>query len=109
MQLAARGLEKTSVGSADVLVHIHVRVDQRVNTAAFDPNDRHCIVEECGPDVYEVGTLMIDVMDRRTDRLAWRGWAERSFDGVIENQAWMEAAIDKAVARILAQLPRRPL
>jgi hypothetical protein len=53
--------------------------------------------------------LTIDVMDRRTGRLAWRGWAECSFEGVIENQAWMEATIDQAVDRILAQLPRRPL
>ena len=109
MQLAARGFEKTGVGTADVLVHIHLRVGQRIDTAGFDPTDRRCIVEACGPDVYEAGTLMIDVMDRRTDRLAWRGWAERSFDGVIENQEWMEATIDEAVARILAQLPRRPL
>ena len=49
---------------------------------------------------------MVDLMDRRTNRLAWRGWAESSFDGVVDNQEWMEATIDKAVARILARLPR---
>jgi hypothetical protein len=36
----------------------------------------------------------------------WRGWAEDSFDGVVENQDWMEAEIDEAVARILETLPR---
>src|SRR5215204_970596 len=107
IQLAAHGFEKTSVGAADVLVHVHVRVDQRIDTAAFSRNDQRCTVEGCRSEVYETGTLMIDVIDRRTDRLAWRGWSERSFDGVIENQAWMDATIDKAVAGILSQLPRK--
>ena len=109
MQLAARGFEKTGTGTADVLLHIHARMEQRLDTAAFDPIDGHCIDDECRPGVYDAGTLMVDFMDRRTNRLAWRGWAERSFDGVIENQEWMEATIDETVARILAQLPRKPL
>jgi hypothetical protein len=50
---------------------------------------------------------MLDFTDRRTNQLAWRGWAERSFDGVIDDQKWMEATIDKTVARILARLPRQ--
>jgi hypothetical protein len=107
MQLAARGFEKMSAGTADLLIHIHVRVDQRIDTAAFAPNDQRCIVEECQPEIYDAGTLMVDLLDRRTDRLAWRGWAERSFDGVIDDQKWMETTIDKAVARILARLPQQ--
>ncbi len=62
---------------------------------------------DCRPEVYDAGTLMVDFMDRRTNRLAWRGWAERSFDGVVDDQKWMEATIDKTVARILARLPRQ--
>jgi hypothetical protein len=105
MQLAARGFEKTSRGTADVLLHIHARMEQRLEAAELDRIDGHCLDNECRPEVYDAGTLMVDFMDRRTNRLAWRGWAERSFDGVVDNQAWMEATIDKAVARILAQLP----
>ena len=99
--------EKTGPATADVLLHIHARMEQRLDTAAFDPIDGHCINDDCRPEVYDAGTLMVDFMDRRTNRLAWRGWAERSFDGVIENQEWMEATIDKTVARILARLPRQ--
>ena len=43
----------------------------------------------------------------RTNKLVWRGWAEGSVDGVIDNQEWMEARIDDAVAQILQRLPRR--
>jgi hypothetical protein len=107
MQLAARGFEKASVGSADVLLHIHAHMDQRVHTAEFDVIDGRCIDRDCRPEVYDAGTLMVDFMDRRTNRLAWRGWAERSLDGVVDNQQWMEATIDKTVARILDRLPRQ--
>ena len=107
MQLAARGFDKVSAGTADVLLHIHARMDQRVDTAEFDPIDGHCIDDDCRPEVYDAGTLMVDFMDRRTNRLAWRGWAERSFDGVVDDQKWLETTIDKTVARILAQLPRQ--
>ena len=92
LQLAARGFEEMSVGAADIQIHIHTRADQRIDTT-----------------VYDAGTLTIDVVDRRTDRLAWRGWAECSFDGVIENQASLEVTIDRTVGRILAQLPHKPL
>ena len=43
MQLAARGFEKTGPATADVLLHIHARMEQRLDTAAFDPIDGHCI------------------------------------------------------------------
>jgi hypothetical protein len=107
MQLKARGFEKTSVSSADVLLHIHARMDQRIHTAEFDVIDGRCIDNECRPEVYDAGTLMLDVMDRRTNRLAWRGWAERSFEAVVDDQKWMEETLDKTVARILERLPRQ--
>jgi hypothetical protein len=106
MQLTARGFEKTSPGDADLLVHIHARVDQRLDTSGFDPTDRRCDVEECRPYVYDAGTLLVDLIDRRTNTLAWRGWAEGSLDGVIDEQRWMEAKIDEAVTKIIARLPR---
>jgi hypothetical protein len=107
MQLAARGFTRTSASSADVVLHIHARMDQRVDRAEVDRIDGHCIDDRCRPRVYEAGTLMVDFMDGRTNQLAWRGWAERSFDAVVDDQEWMEATIDKTVARILARLPRQ--
>jgi hypothetical protein len=55
--------------------------------------------------LYDAGTLVIDFIDTRTRTLAWRGWAESPFDGVIDNQQWMNATIDKTVAKILTRLP----
>lgn len=105
MQLAARGFEQASAGTADVIVHIHARVDQRLETGMFERIDGHCAAEKCQPEVYDAGTLMIDVVDGRTKQLAWRGWAEGSLDGVIDDQRRMEAKIDEAVAKIVARFP----
>ena len=105
-QLRGRGVEKTGADTADLVVHIHTRVDQRLDTNAFDQEYGRCDAEECRPRVYDAGTLLLDFIDTRTNTLAWRGWAEGSLDGVIDDQQWMEETVDKAVERILARLPR---
>ena len=55
----------------------------------------------------DAGTLTIDLVDSNSKRLAWRGWAEGSVDGVVDNQAGMEKKIDDAVTRIVEGVPRR--
>jgi hypothetical protein len=50
--------------------------------------------------------LTIDVVDARTNRLVWRGWAEGVVEGVIDNQSFMDDTIDTAVRRILDRFPR---
>ena len=100
-QLAGRGFEKTA--SPQFLVHYHASVTQEIQ---ISPNDHGVACEECRPEVYDEGTLLIDLMDARTGLLAWRGWAKGSIDGVIDDQAWMEQRIDEAVARIMRELPR---
>lgn len=104
-ELRRRGLEKTAAATADLTIHIHARVDQQLDTTALDRQYGRCDASDCWPMVYDRGTLLIDIVDSRTRSLAWRGWAETGFDGVVDNQAWMEETIDKAVARILARLP----
>jgi hypothetical protein len=105
-QLASRGFEKRESGAPDVLIHMHARIDQRIESDAIDREYARCDVSDCRPFVYEAGTLLLDFIDTRTNQLAWRGWAEGGFDGAIDNQDWMEARIDDAVAKILARLPR---
>jgi hypothetical protein len=104
-ELGRRGLEKTESASADVTIHLHARIDQRLDTTALDRQYGRCDGPECWPVLYDAGTLVIDFIDTRTRTLAWRGWAESPFDGVIDNQQWMNATIDKTVAKILTRLP----
>jgi hypothetical protein len=103
-ELAARGFEKTASGTPDLLLHYHASIMQEIEIAA--PTDRfeHCL--NCGTSVYDAGTLVIDLVDARTSRLVWRGWAER-VDTVIDNQDWMDETIDLTVAQIMKRLPPR--
>jgi hypothetical protein len=50
---------------------------------------------------YKEGTLIVDVIDARSDRLAWRGWAiGTSRDGYYDEQA-----VSEAVSAIMAEFP----
>jgi hypothetical protein len=50
---------------------------------------------------YKEGTLIVDVIDARSDRIAWRGWAiGKRRDGYYD-----EEAVDQAVFAILSKFP----
>jgi hypothetical protein len=101
--LNARGFAKAT-DPTDLLVRYYASIEQQVNA---DGTDRPYVAcEDCRPFVFDAGTIVVDLIDARTRRLVWRGWAEGSIDGVIDNQAWMEKRVDEAVARILERLPR---
>jgi Domain of unknown function (DUF4136) len=104
-QLAARGFEKTSSGAPELWLHYHASVTQRVDANSADQKYGYC--NECQPYVYDAGTLVVDLVDARTNQLVWRGWAEDSLDGVIDNQRLLETRVDNAVARIMQRLPPR--
>jgi hypothetical protein len=103
--LTARGFGKITTATPDVWLHYHASIDQRLDVDGADRKHGDC--KDCPPTVYDAGTLMLDFVDARTNKLAWRGWAEGSLDGAIDNQDWMEQRIDEAVTRILTRLPRR--
>ena len=103
--LTAKGFEQATA-DPDVLVHYHASVTQRIDPSELDPASPQCEDANCHPFLFDSGTLFIDLIDARTDRLAWRGWAEGSVDGLIDNQEWIEARVDEAVAKILERLTR---
>jgi hypothetical protein len=107
-QMRFRGYEKLTRGTADMTLHIHARVEQRIDSALLDV-DRACQQPECHSYVYDQGTLLLDVVDARSKALIWRGWAERSLDGIVDNQDAMNQVIDRAVSAIFARLPVRQL
>jgi hypothetical protein len=106
-QLATRGFEKTTSGTPDLLIRYHASVRQRLDVNGADRDNGPCRGDDCRPYVYDKGGLVLDLVDTRTNRLVWRGWAEGSVDAMIDNQEWMEQKIDEVVARILERLPSR--
>jgi hypothetical protein len=104
-QLATRGFEKSTSGTPELLIHIHASITQELNVNNADQRYGPC--DDCKPYVYDAGTLLLDFVDTRTNKLIWRGWAEGSMEGDIDNQQRMEEKVDRAVTRILERLPRR--
>ena len=106
-QMSFRGYEKMDGGTPDLTLHIHARVKQRIESAQPDGPGGSCSLEECRPYVYDEGTLFIAITDARTKALIWRGWAQTSLDGIVDNQDLMNEVIDRAVRSICARLPVR--
>ncbi|GGJ02328.1 hypothetical protein GCM10007978_44820 [Shewanella hanedai] len=92
-QLAQKGLKLTNAETADVLVNYLTKVDKKINVDTFNTNygynpygygynpygygygwgmsramNTQTTVRE-----YEVGTLILDMIDRASGRLIWRG------------------------------------
>jgi Domain of unknown function (DUF4136) len=103
--LTARGYTRAAAGTPDFVVHFHASVAQDIDVADIDRRAGYCADDACKPFVYDAGTLLMDLVDAGTKALVWRGWAESSLDGVVDNQTWMEQKIDAAVGRIMARVP----
>lgn len=106
--LAARGVQLHSGGGTpDLLIHYHANISDRIDVNAADRRYGYCRGADCPSQFvsYEAGTLIIDVMDARTNTLVWRGWAQHSVEDMLKDQDKMAKMIDEAVARMLRQLP----
>ncbi len=116
--LAAKGYRRASSGAPDMVVHFHASVAQDIDVVDLDRTAGYCsgattatgaparAADDCTPFVYDAGTLLMDLVDGQTKKLAWRGWAKTNLDGVVDNQTWLEQRVDTAVERIVAQMPR---
>lgn len=104
-QLARKGWAPVPAGEADLVIHFHARVDQRLDLTDVTGSGTANEQSPREPRIYDAGTLLLDFVDARSNALVWRGWAEGGIEGVIDNQAWMNEKIDAAVVRILATFP----
>ena len=106
--LAAKGFERATAGRPDLLIHYHASIDERIDVNRADRDRGYGYGGNSGITVYsfEAGTIVVDVVDARTDRVIWRGWAQKSLEGVLDNPDRMAAMIDQAVARMMARFPR---
>jgi len=109
-EMTARGLTQTvSEGDvADLLVHYHANIATSIEPAHGDPTSGACYDENCNVRVFEreVGTIVVDVVDGRTNRLIWRGWAQTPVAGVIEDPGKFQKRIEAAVTQMFQHFPR---
>lgn len=106
-QMAARGYVRSTSEMPDLLIHYHASINQRLDVAGVDRERGYCYDDDCNVKVlnYEAGTLVLDIVDRRTNRMIWRGWAQDSVEDVLNNRERMARKINEAVTRMLARLP----
>jgi hypothetical protein len=104
-QLRRRGFQTST--EPDLAIHYHANVTDQVDVNGADREAGYCGEGDCQPYVYQAGTLLFDLVDTRTKRVVWRGWAAGRVDGVVNNQEWMEQKIDEIVARIFEKCPRK--
>jgi len=109
--LVARGYQRVTLGGPDLLVHYHAAVSRRIDVdrlarepgACPDGNQLACNERLID---YETATLVLDIVDARTGRLVWRGWARENLDNLFDDHRRMARDVTEAVQRMLAQLPR---
>jgi hypothetical protein len=106
-RLAAKGYERVLAEEPDLLIHYHASVNQKVEVYEVDARYGYCY-GNCQPQFtdYEQGTLVIDVVDNRTSKVVWRGWAQDIMNGVIDNQDRLEKQVDEGVSKMMMLLPR---
>jgi hypothetical protein len=106
-QLDRKGYERALTGDPDLLIHYHASVNQKLDVYTSDtehgyyyPYTQPQVVE------YDQGTLVVDLVDARTNKVIWRGWAQDVMNGVIDNQARLEKQVDEGVSKMMLMLPR---
>jgi hypothetical protein len=106
--LAARGFERAAVGTTpDLSIHYHAAVTRRLDVDRLYPQFRDCAGADCRERVveFEAGTLVLDVVETRTNRLVWRGWAQVRLEALLDNPNGMGRAVREAIALMLQRLP----
>jgi hypothetical protein len=106
--LALKGLTQAAESSTpDLLLHYHANISNRLDVSRSDLEYGTCYDDNCAARVveFEAGTLVLDVVDARTNKLLWRGWAQHRVADILDNSDLMAERIDQAVRRMLERLP----
>jgi hypothetical protein len=106
-QMAMRGVTLAEQ-HPDLWIHYHAVISPRLDVNRVDEEYGYCYDPECTARVieYEEGTLVLDIIDARTNRVIWRGWAQNTIDAALKDPDRMARDIAQAVQRMLARFPR---
>ncbi len=110
--LAAAGYSEVPAEQADFLLNYKVQIRNESDVTVWDEPVRgyhwrqtwrptHVSVHR-----YEIGSLILDLVQRNSGNIAWRGWAEAEVQRKLSPED-RDRRIDKAVHDILARFPPR--
>lgn len=104
---------------AEFLVHHHIAVESQMRDIqaqnySYAPNGLTrgngyylstyqplMISNKFAPAPYREGTLIVDIIDRKQQRLVWRGWSEQTSDNLSD----FDRSLEKRLKDILLQFP----
>jgi hypothetical protein len=106
--LKQKGYTRAARASADFLVNYHLSLERRFDTRTINAPYRtsgnewevHRTVRKDVVVEYDIGTLVIDVLDPRTRRLVWRGTANKRLERDPNAQD-----VEGSIATVLARFP----
>ena len=107
--MAANGFERADASATpDLLIHYHAAINERIDVDEIDRRYGYCATADCRPRVtrHEAGTLVVDIIDARTQRLIWRGWAQDSVEGVLGNRDRVRQTVEDGVSGMFATFPQ---
>jgi hypothetical protein len=108
-EMGTRGFVRAADGeNADLLLHYHAVIQQRLDVNQLDREWGYCYDDGCTARVveYEEGTLVLDVVDRATNRVIWRGWAQKAVQPMLASRDEMSKQLQQAVKGMFARFPR---
>ena len=104
-QLTAKGFQKVSPDSADLVIRYHENTEHKVEVLAVDsvyeyePSYESRVIE------YDEGTLILDIAEAGSKRVVWRGWARTNIDQALVDPQLMEKKIGEATQRLFERFP----
>jgi hypothetical protein len=106
-QLRARGLLLADDAPPDLVIHYHANIAERIDVIGVERSYGYT-TDVLTPQLtrYEGGTLVLDVIDRRTQRLIWRGWAQTGIEDALRDRSRLSTLIDEAAKRMMLHFPR---
>jgi len=104
-ELAAKGFTKVESGG-DVNVTYHASADKEVDIQSFNTGGPYACYGGCSTSTtvthVTVGTIIVDIVDAKTDKMLWRGSAS---DTVSDDPSRNEQKINDGVKMMFAGFP----
>lgn len=104
-RMAGKGYLSTTA-KPDLLLHYHASVSQRIDV--YETDRAYGYRYDRGePEVveFELGTIMLDIVDAKTSKVIWRGWVQDSMKGVIDDQDRLEKQVEQGIEKMMTYLP----
>jgi hypothetical protein len=93
---------------ADLAVHFHAVVERAYDIYEVD---RRAGYDQTGYDKvpqyreYNLGTVLVDVSDRTTKKLIWRGWMQTDLTSAIGDDKLMAERVNNGMRRLFEKFP----